>query len=459
MDSVSIPESLLERVPLFKKEWLDTYLKLKEHPAAPHWNTECGDRLLKEDQKFVESFSEQLQQRAPQLKYPDKKILSKIEQLLPQTPLLRKNVGDLDLTKDFFSISTMSREDLSLHLEGIVPLDVDLQRLVVNDTSGTTGHAIHVPNHPSAIGCYDPMIEFCLDRYIELPAKSEVEVVCILLCYQRNTITYSTVHSYWQGAGYAKINLHASEWNRQEDKETYIKEMSPLFLAGDPISFSEYLNAGISYAPKAFLSTAVSMTPTLRDRLEEQFSCPVIDFYSLNDTGPIAYSCPHYRDSFHILPTDIFVEILDEEGNSLPEGEVGEITITGGRNPYVPLLRYRTGDFAALNLQPCSCGELTPKLENLQGRKLVLFEGSKQTIVNPIDISKILRKYPITQHQFVQQKNGNCELSLRTLDGGTMDSEPLQQELGELFGASISITFKFQQDLGTEQKVIPFVKE
>ena len=30
-------------------------------------------------------------------------------------------------------------------------------------------------------------------------------------------------------------------------------------------------------------------------------------------------------------------------------GVRGEITLTGGRNPFLPLLRYRTGDFASLD--------------------------------------------------------------------------------------------------------------
>ena len=44
----------------------------------------------------------------------------------------------------------------------------------------------------------------------------------------------------------------------------------------------------------------------------------------------------------------VHVEVLDEGGAPVPDGERGEIVVTVDENPYLPLLRYRTGDHAAL---------------------------------------------------------------------------------------------------------------
>ena len=51
----------------------------------------------------------------------------------------------------------------------------------------------------------------------------------------------------------------------------------------------------------------------------------------------------------------------------------GEIAVTGGRNPFVPLLRYRTGDWGRLDYGRCPCGDRMPRLLDLEGRPPVVF--------------------------------------------------------------------------------------
>jgi len=50
------------------------------------------------------------------------------------------------------------------------------------------------------------------------------------------------------------------------------------------------------------------------------------------------------------------VEALDEAGNPVPDGEAGELTATTLGVEAMPLIRYRTGDFAAIYRAPCRCG-------------------------------------------------------------------------------------------------------
>jgi len=71
----------------------------------------------------------------------------------------------------------------------------------------------------------------------------------------------------------------------------------------------------------------------------------VLEVYALTEAGIIAVK----SDRGHaILPHDLYVEVLDDDGVPCPEGVRGEVTLTGGRNPFLPLLRFRTGDFASL---------------------------------------------------------------------------------------------------------------
>jgi phenylacetate-CoA ligase len=71
----------------------------------------------------------------------------------------------------------------------------------------------------------------------------------------------------------------------------------------------------------------------------------------------------------HLHTELLHLEVLDDEGNALPDGEVGEIVATTFGVEAMPLIRYRTGDCAALFRTPCECGRLTPRLGPIVGRK------------------------------------------------------------------------------------------
>ncbi|MGZ4961244.1 MAG: phenylacetate--CoA ligase family protein [Limisphaerales bacterium] len=71
----------------------------------------------------------------------------------------------------------------------------------------------------------------------------------------------------------------------------------------------------------------------------------------------------------HLHDEMLHLEILDEAGKPLPEGEVGEVVATTFGVEAMPLIRYRTGDCAALFCAPCACGRSTPRLGPIVGRK------------------------------------------------------------------------------------------
>ena len=457
----AIDDEIKTRIPLFRPEWMSMLNKLREHPHAPQWNTQCGDRLTPEDVAFISRFSKNLREARMQGKItvPDL-IVNQIQSLRSDIRIFQDNIGNLDIQTEFDKIKPMTREDIVLRLADIVPSGISLDRLIVNDTSGTTGHPVRIPNHPRAIGCYDPMVLFMLERHGVIMKPDYETVACFLICSQENTITYSTVHSGLNGAGYAKINLKPSEWPGPGSAAEYINDLQPFFYAGDPLSFHELMKLNLIHKPKALLSTAMHLSSAMREIFSRHFSCPVIDMCSLNDTGPIAYSCPVHPDMYHILPTDIHAEIIDERGLTMNEGEFGEIAVTGGRNPFVPLLRYRTGDYGRIDFSSCGCGDPMPRLYDFQGRNPVYFRNSSGQTINPVDISKILRKYPIIQFQFRQNHELNCSLKIRAGAGAVkIFHNDIRQELKKLFGDIPDILIEEEPSLGSDGKIMSYISE
>jgi phenylacetate-CoA ligase len=63
-----------------------------------------------------------------------------------------------------------------------------------------------------------------------------------------------------------------------------------------------------------------------RQAIEAAFGCPVANGYGSRDAGFIAHQCP--SGGMHLTAEDVLVEIVDEEGQVLPAGQVGEIVVT-----------------------------------------------------------------------------------------------------------------------------------
>lgn len=449
---------------------------LREHPDAPRWNYAVGDRLTTPDLAAIAAFRGWLETPwATAEAGPPPAVLRSIAALRTRVEWFREKIPPgLDLEQDWGSIPTACRRDLRVAPWMLVPDDAALDRLIIYRTAGTTGHPIEVPHHPAAIGCYLPLLERALAAHgVAPPAEpgptpgvgvgvgtgaGEAQAACFLISAQVKTYTYCTVLSAWGGAGFAKLNLRASEWPCRGSARRYFEAFAPRLLTGEPVAFAELLRLGIPARPTACVSTSLALAPALARRLQAELGCPVIDWYSMVETGPIAYACP-LGHGMHLLAPDLHVEALDAGGVAVADGARGELAISGGRNPYLPLLRYRTGDWGRIERTDCPCGDRAPRILDLEGRSPVLFRASDDTPVGAVDLSRALREFPLLQHRFEQRADRTCHLVVRPLPGHAIESPVLEQALRRLLG-DLPIEFEFELDaaLGEDpdRKIIPY---
>jgi phenylacetate-CoA ligase len=111
----------------------------------------------------------------------------------------------------------------------------------------------------------------------------------------------------------------------------------------------------------------------------------------------------------HLHENQLHLEILDDAGNILPDGEAGEIVATTFGVEAMPLIRYRTGDCAALFSKKCKCGRATPRLGPIVGRKnqKLKFKG---TSLFPSTLHAVLEQAAGVEH-FVIIARAENELS------------------------------------------------
>ena len=137
-------------------------------------------------------------------------------------------------------------------------------------------------------------------------------------------------------------------------------------------------------ALRAVVTTSEKVTDEMRRVMESAYDCPVYEEYSTVENVLFASECEQRR--LHVSPDIGVVEILRPDGSPCAPGETGEVVATGLMRWSQPLIRYRLGDLASWDEEPCLCGRAMPVIKEvvgriedvvvgLDGRQLVRFHG------------------------------------------------------------------------------------
>ncbi len=119
---------------------------------------------------------------------------------------------------------------------------------------------------------------------------------------------------------------------------------------------------------KVVFTTGEKLHPKYRYKLQQVFRAPVFDGYGASDGGVTAHEC-YMHEGLHIAEEHCVLEIVDNTGNILPEGEVGHVLTTDLNNYVFPFLRYKVGDLAYIKKELCSCGRKHRLLGEVIGRE------------------------------------------------------------------------------------------
>lgn len=393
---------------------------MREHPAAPIYRSRSGHRLSAADLAQVRAFE------ARTLEASIERAPGWLEDFLASTwarvPYYRA-LGPAPRRLD--EVSPISRADLAGDIARFVPDDVPLDGLIQFSTSGTTGHPLVVASHPVVAARYLTFHKRALRRFGITLRHGRGRVGVVLVGFQRSCFTYVSVTPTMDESGLAKLNLYPSDWRDPDDRARYLDALDAEVLTGDPISLAELAELPLTTRPRALLSTSMTLTEGLRARLEARFGCPVLDLYSMNEAGPLAVHEPTLGGHALLQPC-MHVEILDSRGHPVPAGERGEITLTGGFNFCLPLLRYRTGDHAALHWV---AGE--PVLFGLDGRPPVRYRTVDGIWLNNVEITHLLRPFVVTAYALHQRSDGSFLLRLAP---GTPDRDRIVETLEAALG-------------------------
>jgi phenylacetate-CoA ligase len=357
----------------------------------------------------------------------------------------------------------LSKQQLSAMVQAAVP-DEYRDHYFRAWTSGTTGVPLEMLFDRQHFVSIHANYRCLLWRHRLWPKRGSTVMMTVSVF--RNVAGYSLQVPSLNDSHYERVNIHHEHWPSSRAIVEHIASARPMVLRGMPTSLEllvEHMQAVRlrgSIQPALVLTFAETLLPTTRRRLEQEFGAPVTQEYGLTEVGCVAQECPQ-RTGLHVNPIDFHVEILDPStGTAVPDGNEGEIVVTNLYNRVVPLVRYRTGDIAAMDHGPCACGCVTPRITRLVGRALTRFHRPDGTLYNPFDLyGEQLLKLPVAQFQMTQIDGSRIRLSYtgdRDIEG-IEAMRLLRQKVMDVHGSQAELTVCRAEAFNRERKFQAFV--
>lgn len=150
----------------------------------------------------------------------------------------------------------------------------------------------------------------------------------------------------------------------------------------------------------------------MRKEIERKLNIKAFDIYGLSEImGPgVACECSE-QNGLHVWEDNFIVEVIDPNtGETLPDGEKGELVFTCITKEALPLIRYRTRDISILTHEPCACGRTHVRMHRVMGRTddMLIIRGVN---VFPSQIESVLLEIGETEphYQLIVDRQGNLD--------------------------------------------------
>ena len=158
---------------------------------------------------------------------------------------------------------------------------------------------------------------------------------------------------------------------------------------------------------KAVISLGDKLFTHYKSTIEKAFHCKVYDTYGSNEGLMIA--AQKDIDYLYILSPHVYLEIVDDSNNPVPDGEMGHILVTRLDGFSMPLIRYKIGDLGILlpkEKYPKHREFQYPLLQQIVGREtdiITLPSGKKLTVHSFTGIFEYIPE--IKQFKVIQERS------------------------------------------------------
>jgi len=276
------------------------------------------------------------------------------------------DIDSIQSFKDFVKIPFTDSENIKKNaLDFLCVSQSEVKRIITINTSGTSGDEKRIYFTEEDLNHTIDFFQYgmrCLsnesDRVLVLlPGKAYGSIGDLLRKALSLSHTQCIVHG-------VLTNL--------EEVTHLIQEYKISCIVGIPmqILYLSRLKSDVfqTYIKKVLLSTDY-VPDILVKELRGRFHCDVYNHYGMSEMGYGGGVECEALHGYHLREGDLYFEIIDPQtGESVKDGEYGEVVFTTFHRQAIPLIRYRTGDIARFGADPCACGTFLKTMDKVSGR-------------------------------------------------------------------------------------------
>lgn len=258
----------------------------------------------------------------------------------------------------------------------------DIQRVLSDATSGTTGRAKRVFYTE---GDCKRTVELFMAGLGEFVFPGSVTMI---------TMPFSGPYGLGELIAEAIENLGARPlkvgWGRTYGElKAILDTEQPDTYVGMPTELLAMLRVCGKGSLKRALVSGDACPGTVLNEIEEILGTPLWPHYGSREMALGGAICCPAHEGMHLRENHVIAEIVDEQGRVLPHGEYGELVITTIGMEALPLIRYRTGDYTRIIPGKCRCGSEVIRLDTLRRKgdagKMAELDGKLYSIGALVD--------------------------------------------------------------------------
>lgn len=183
------------------------------------------------------------------------------------------------------------------------------------------------------------------------------------------------------------------------------------FIIGYPSAINEFAKVVVEND----LNYKIDGIITLGDKLFSHFiknfnvafiNPKIIDTYGCAEG--LLMACTDENNYYYIMSPHVYIEIVDDLGNLVPDGIMGNVLVTSLTNPAMPLIRYKLGDLAIklpIEKYPKNRKYNYPMFEKIIGRETDLIYTTNGKTLTVHSFTGIVEFYPeIKQFKIIQKE-------------------------------------------------------
>ena len=357
---------------------------------------------------------------------------------------------DIRTAHDLSKLPLLTREDVRKNSSALISTRFRPRALNVGRTSGTTGSPLQF--------YWDREMSF-MNNVVDWRQKATAGLRYgqpHAVLFGRMIVPVSQRKPPFWRMNYLQNQLWLSTFHiSTENLDFYLRKLRsfrPRVIEGYPSTvqlLAQFLDqCGERMPLGAVLTTSETLRTDQRELIERVFECRVFDFYGLAERVIFSTECEKH-EGHHVNLDYGIMEITNDRGEPVAEGELGWIVGTSLHNLGMPFLRYKTGDVTRLRTHRCSCGRTFPVMDDVTTKAEDIIVTKDGRFISPSVLTHPFKPLQgIAMSQIVQEDRENITVKVVRSSGFRSEQEAaLLRGLQERLGDGMRIRVQYVDDI------------